>query len=493
MEAHTAFVLTTPVDRLTEGIQLFQNVTSIYGVLFPSFLAFVQKSTNVLDWGATIRAICWLQMIFVVVASLTFFKYAERSKAPAAIATLVLIPVFPCIGVALFYPNIYALRYLGFLLVCLFLLFFAPKLKGWKVAASSGVIGGLSLLLNLETGMCACVGLIVYTIARQSKLLFPSIGTLVNNVFCFSLGILSALLIFETFLFCAFGYWVPLSSWLGTIKTILRDGSSGISGNGSFTLFPLPVIIACHSAYVISVIAGAGKAKVTARTATTLSLAVINILWSIYYFNTPKLEAYSGNLYLYLFLFIDLITMLSKPERWFRQKWLFIGLFSILFVFFVETGVRFIHYRQMFLNHYASVAANQNGSTLTCGIKMSDSWSRELLERAEYLKAVAKRDGLVCYLTNNSVFISKLSGVQPNIPMDDIFFSFKMYKENIKFVDGLAQRGERLVLVDPPDPILKGALTQQQCVETYRLLLRKYYVLESTHNGWQHWVLKKTL
>lgn len=494
MEAHSAYVICIAADRLAAGVPLFSGVICTYGVFFPTLLALYQRTFGTLNWGEIFEITGALHMMFIACAGATFWKYSKCNRFLTAVATLLLIPALPVVGLLTYYPNIAALRYFGFVIACLFLLYVAPKLSSARLELLSGLVGGLCFLMNMESGFCISFGFLLYLLLRRMPLVasLPSLPQAAAIVGRYVGGVLLTVLCFEILIFIGFEYWISPAAWLMKLRTIFGLASSGSTSNGNFDMFVVPLIIAVHSGYIVVKIVAGARSKLESGTACRAALAAMNLVWLIYFFNTPRIEALTANYFLYLFPFMDMMRSLAIPRFFKHERWKRFILAAVVFVITVDFGFRaFVTIKEL-LNQVLEANPQKIAQTeLVSGIRFSRRMAEELQTRAAFIKTTAQKTGKVCYLTNDSILIPKVSGVLPNIPMDDIFFSLKKHSQNIQFVDNLAKEKVSPVYVDAPNLVMEGAITQLQCVETYRMLLKKYYRLDKTVDGWQVWVLNE--
>lgn len=489
METHNAYIFGGPADRLAAGYKLCEGMLAPYGVLFQYGLAFWEKSFGILSWGGVIKFIGAVQMLFVCSAALCYIKYAGRRKALGWMAVLMLIPLFPSFDVMTYYPNVSAVRFFGFVVATIYLLLLAPRLPDRFLSLGNGFIGGLALLSNFETGAIISIALFVHAIARRFKLLFPPVSQIFRTLGLFVAGILICFVVFELLVALGFGYFIPLSAWFENTKKMLQFGAAGGTSSGEFEQFVVPIISACQSGYLLVRLFSRERSH-SARDAATIAICVMNILWMVYYFNTPHIEAFSTNYFLYLFLFIDLVRSLSSDRFFQQQKWLRLLLLSVAFTVFADIGYRYVATGMALIKQIKNANTGTAGSEIICGIRLSNKLAAELRQRADFVKEEAKKTGKVTYFTNNAVLIPKLSGVQSHMPHNEIYCSLVQYRDNLKLMTGLAASNVSPILIDAPDISLSGTASQKQCIETFRMMLNQNYVLENTTNGWQIWILK---
>jgi hypothetical protein len=489
-ETHTAVTISSPADRMTKGLKLFDQVGCSYGFNFPVLLALGQKVFGFVSWGSIIKFIGAVHVLFIIGASCAYIRYAERHKQIGCLASAMLAPYLVMVGSHVFFPQISAIRYFGFLIAIVYLLFVARNYTASRLGFSAGFVSSICMLSNLETGICVSLGLGLYVLLRNATKFFPTFSQSCQSLCSYLIGLVSALLGFEILVFACFGYLIPPHSWAERVSFTLGIAGSGSTSSGEYTFFVLPVVIAVHCGYVLVITLGKGKDRARPENAVRAAIAAMNLAWLMYFFNRPVEEYVTANYFLYLFFVIDLLKAFTRRRLFSRQRWLKIALCSLCFVVATEW---FVSNARYFSDVSAEVEQGKPilATRVVSGIIFPLEFADELEIRAACIKKYSNHSEKLCYITFNPVLMTRLSGVRPDIPLDDVYFWPRLFIQNIQFVDRLFQRRVDTVLVDAPGLKLAGGFQSQFCLETYRLLLKKYYKLESTKDGWQIWVLRE--
>lgn len=488
-ENHNSFVFSGPVDRLTAGYKLAEGVLSPYGLVFQYALAFWQKQFGILSWGAEIKLLGFVQIVALVLSSFCYAKYAGRHLVFGVIAVALLLPVFPNLGLCILFPNVSFLRFFGFLLTICYMLFLAPRLGVRLQAVCAGLIGGTAILMNLETGLLSYIGLLLYCVSQRSKLLLPKIGVVFSNLILFAIGIAGSLLLFELFVFLGLGYTVPLTALFENFKEMMLLGAGGGTSGHHFEPFVIPVIAACHSGYVFVLLLNRA-CPLRRREAFTASISLMNILWMIYYFNTPRTVSFDFCYLMYLFLFIDLMRIVCISTTFKKRQWLYVLPVCISLVLVTDAAYRWKHFVDVIRRQEKIEKQFIGNSEVVCGIRFPLRQAEELKRRANYLKSEQEKFGKVVYFTINSVLMPKISGVQSDIQRSDLYFSYIRTKDGLRLVNNLAKSRVQRVLVDAPNIIFAGTNSHKMCIGTFRMLLGQFYRMERVEDGWEIWVLK---
>lgn len=477
LETHTAYIMTGPAQRLASGARLFQDVVPSYGLIFQTILGAFERRLGILDWGTVIFATGLAQCTFLVLASATYFAFARRSLPLCIFATALLIPSFPPFS-AIVVQNT-ALRYFGFLLAAIYLVFAGGRLREPVRSATAGLVSGLSLLLNLETGISVSAGMFLYTLAVNPR------GFRLRNAMplvSYACGLIIALLFFEICFGLAWGYFPIGEGWLHHVQTLFKVVSSGKTANAKLTFEPIVFFMVCHSAFVFIDCwrsKGARKSR-----AVRISIASMLLVWFIYYFNLPTFKALTAIWFLYLFLLIDLVHVILT--RWSLCA-VSVKTVMLTVVAFVSI-VLFSRYENVwwnFTNSYLWDVKSKDSFRLVSGILFPEEWVPEIVARGQRIQRESKH-GPVYYLTMNPVLIPSLSKVQSSIPYSEVYFSLYPLDEPQKLVGYLRLHADK-VFVDAPDLKLGGNLTKRYCLNVIRSFLSRDFMLERTEDGWQIW------
>lgn len=479
-ETHTAFILTGPAQQILSG-NLFVSTTSSYGVVLQSFLAIIQKVRGSWDWGLVLYFIGAAQVVFLLLSSLAYFKYAGVCKAAWLFATLLLVPCLPTVGNPVFIVNLSSVRFLGFGLAAIFLVLAPQHLPPVRKAVVGGFVSGIACLTNIESGVCIIVGLLFFTLSAVDKCWRKILKLGVIQ----TLGFLLALISFELVYGLSFGYYPGVAGWFRFFLSPLENFLVGQSAHDGASLFPLLFLISVHSSYCLIVLCR--KQHLSRRETVKLSIVLMLVLWLVYLFNNAVIQHTNSIWFLYLFLVIDEVRLMSC--RWTSLNGVSkVVLLTTLTCVSISSVPPITGFIERFGRAYAFNINRYEKSQVLSGVLLPSSWAAEISIRAAMINEESQK-GRVFYITMNPVLIPSVSGVPSEVPFREFYFSM-LRKGAFERLNSFLERHSERVLIDDPQILLSGDIHKKCTLEMIRLRLGTRFELLERKNGWEIWVKK---
>ncbi len=477
-------------EELAAGLRLFDQVRPDYGLLFQTLLAFVIRYFGALEIGDYVRFIQWLQLCFALIALAAYRSWRPRSPWLWLAPLFLVLPWIHTFHGAIFFPNLSALRFMGFPLGFL-LLMYIGKRSGTGTAYLLGFIAGWLLLINLETGIAMSLAFAAFILARHYS---HKPFRIVLNWGLFLGGIATTMLVFGFVFKLAVGYF-PIPATLSDVFSHMVRSSAGLAGL-KFHRDVTALLILLHSLFVF--FRGAmlwRKGPLSFRWAFRIAVATCILVWFAYYANTP-LDAYIWSyLFLYGFLLLDLLS-----RRWFRWDgqragrlaWpvpvLLLGLVVIPQGISDNATALGDNVKELKI---ALGAKASPGLLDVSGIRLSAPYARFLIEKAAFLKAMGDQPDLM-YFTTSPTFISHLSGVYPrHLPFTEAFRDVITPSDFRSMVRLIEERAPPIILFDDPDGLeyrtFNTTVPRKKYYQHLQRDLSGHYRPARTVSGWQIW------
>ncbi len=382
------------------------------------------------------------------------------------------------------FPQVTAWRYFGFA--------FAPAaviiLEHANGRFRSFLLGALStiaLLSDLASGFSVTFGLIAYLVFRRDK------DELARLLSLFFAGMLSALFIFMLFFGCVFGYLPSLPACFTELKRIIWECAGGTAPALGYPFDPLAIVILLHTAYAGLKLSGKGARSLTPRDALRLCICVISLLWFVHYVNEPNTFALRACRVLYAFLLIDLLRTVAASLK--RKRLTEPMVIPATFLVAIIIPAAVVSY-QPGVEKLVAIFKNETrvepGQMLVSGVLLPEDIGKALIQKSQYLRNTAG-GSTVSYLTVDSSFVPKLSGMVSSTPLADPYGELIFSKQSERFVKTIHDSGVQKVFVDDPQFITMKGVGRLSCFAYLRVLLARHYRLSFSDSGWQIWVLKE--
>jgi hypothetical protein len=479
IESHQA--QTTAADlRLAQGCKLFESVSGRYGVLWQTLLGAYTKLVHPLSVGDAMMFTRWLHAVFFALAAIAYLKFARRSPIAASLALLFIAPWMELNQLYFIFPQVTAWRYMGFAVApLLVLLLERASLKTRCLLL--GATAGFALLSDFASGVSITCGLIAYLIFHKNQ------GSIVRALLLFFSGIGGALGVFLIFFACIFGYMPSVPAFLADLKMTIWQCAGGTAPALDYPFDPLAVVIIVHTAYAAIKLAGRGPRSLVSRDALRLCISVASMLWFVHYVNEPNTFALRACRVLYGFFLIDLLRTLIVCAKCKRETKEPLWMLNLILVAVIIPAM-VVSY-QPAVKKILSKEKNSESAlrkTLVSGVYLPEEVGKALLQKAEFIKNAAHRP--VVYLTADSSFVPKLSGVVSFVPLSDPFSELFFSRQSELFMKTVGDCGAEKIYVDDPDFITAKGVGRRSCFDYLRVLLSRNYSLSATQSGWQIWI-----
>jgi hypothetical protein len=501
IEAHYSLVLSSG-DRLAAGLRLGDDVSPAYGVILPLITATIERQGGELSLHGYMLLTHLLQAIYLLAAAHCYYVYARRRWVFCLFALLFVAvpyhfnnPFYLC-GT----PNHTAWRYVGFPLACLCLVLLRNALPG-RCAFLLGAASGVGLLLNLETGVAAAAGLLVYLLFRYGG---PGQDRrLVRLTRLFGLHALGGLTAFASFavvsllLLGALPTIASLKDFFHVMKVATESGYAG--GRGLF--HPLAILLVAHSSLAL-VHAWLERSRgVSSFTCLRAAVAVMLLTWFSYYANRPHMEYLTCFFVLYAFLIVDAVRTLIAARRRSLPAWPALGAAGLLALVLVPHFLSTVKAQWPLYRDGLRLIVrgpDENAATLLSGVYFPNGRRAAVVrEKAAFLSEVGRK-GPVIYFTVDSYLVPKLSGVWSAVPMSDVYWESTTRRQYNKLLKRVVSSGAEKIYFDSEESVIRQPSPRYPrptpsipgLLEFHRQLrqdLSRYYERESVVHGWERW------
>ena len=479
VELHYAFTL-GPGDRIALGRPVFDGATPYYGLLLPLALGRFEKTWGLLDFGAHIRLVQALDVLFLVLAVMAYRAWKPRHLVSIVVPMLLILPWLHSSHLVVLHPNQSGWRSLCFPVAMLALLWTRRQPLTRSVAVLA-VTMGLLALLNLETAVALGAGFVVYVGCRSQASLAGAaleVGRLVIGsllALALVLGVLSVMSGDE--------FTASMHALTGQLH-LLRTFASGYGGAPLYADLVVLWVLA-HATYLL-------VRSLTIRTRQPLSaslsfrtaVASIILVWGGYYANRPA----PWNVWSYLYLYAFLIAAYFDPRVWrvvvARLQRGALSAPLIVFVLIIMPLLASTNTSALIMAARNLRDGDQATATVS-GIRVGPAMAALLKNKADYLRSMAPRSGV--YFSLDSFLMPLMSGVDNGLPFIDTFGETFSAREFELLLKQVRERKPALILFDDPATELSGTPAQQAFFDRIRATLAGTYREAGTSSGWQVW------
>ena len=194
-------------DRLAAGDVLFRETTPVYGVLVPVLLGIYERQFGLIPLGDHIRSLVGIEILYWMIAGYLFLIWSGRHWVSCLLPVVLLLEYFWSASLGLIPPNHSPYRSAGLTIAVLSLMVLrnaSPRINQW----AAGIVSGLAVLANLESGIAASTGLVIY-LYRRYALVGPDDrrGSLLSVALRYSTGFFLALIGFIILCRIGCGSW----------------------------------------------------------------------------------------------------------------------------------------------------------------------------------------------------------------------------------------------------------------------------------------------
>ena len=290
-------------DQLATGMQL-GRVPLNAGLLSAVLLASAERIMGLFSFGTHIRIVQALQVLFLGLTAAALWNWYRPRWLPVLLALLLIFPWVEPLHVAVLYPNQSAWRFLG-LAAAIFALVALRERPHAHCAAYLGLVAGMALGWNLETGACVTAAFVAFLVLRMSKR-SGGLDLLLAGVL-FACGLAAAFLLLAIIVRIGLGYWPDPVAVLESFP-LVGQFAGGYGGLKLTQIDPLACLIFAHALFVVVYgIVQWQQEDLDGRSACRIALATLAVLWSAYYFKGPHFWNVWSLLLLYGFLLGDLL------------------------------------------------------------------------------------------------------------------------------------------------------------------------------------------
>lgn len=485
-------------EQLRDGMVAFSDIVPLYGIAGPGLIGALQEVVGPLNFAAHIRLIQVFQVIYLILALITFRLWAGRVSLTVLVGAALIGPYLGTSHGAILYPNLSGWRFIG--LPCAVLLFLLARRADAKFPVwALGALTGLLLLHSPEIAILVGSGGVVFLLVRRGALLeFRHPVWLVP----FGLGVLlswAAYLLVHRLAFDA----MP-RNFERLFDTLLRISGTGFSGSRIF-YDPTFVVMALLSAYQCSkMFLRAVRRGLSHRERVTFSVSVMSLLWLAYYVN----RALPVNLWTQLYFLPFLLPrgIFSFPVRASQRAGSelrnnFRPVATCVYIFLLGPLVLVAHHAYFAESPSAplmrsaskdSKLADGSARHFVSGVAVTPSASKILSERTEFLKR-HRKDGI--HVVTKLPYTTRLVAGEPGVW---IVNPFNQWNESdfAPSVNRIVKRRPKLIVFDiGNDGILFEAPKAEKnwsklCDRFKRLLAGKYHQVGES-SGWEVWELSQ--
>jgi hypothetical protein len=489
--------LVQPGTNVAAGQNFFSDIAFGYGLLMPSVLSVIERRFGELTAGDHARFVQYCQVAFTVTATVAYFCYRPRNYVGILVALLLAAPYWASTGLGIWHPNQTGYRSLtlplGILAMAL-----AGRLKPNTAAAMLGAVGMIDLLINVETAVAVCGGMVVYIVLRARKVplvqfSFAAIGGALTFILCLvlykiALGRLPFAINFQTFLDTLRAH---VSGDVG-----LRLFTSGIWGEGYY-LVPIALIMFAHAIFiVVASFQKLGDRVLSHRQALRAGIATILIAWFAYYINFPNWWQIWTHLFLYGFLVIDLFDLRlfaigtalrnRNVSRRLRVRATHVLPMLLLSIAILHTNSNLAYFTRDFLSPYWT---NLGHSTAVISqMQLPRAAGDALTEKSKFLQELyAQNPGKVVYLTYNVEFVPMLTRIFEPTPIRSLWGFIHTDAELDPAIAKVFTTKPVAILIDAPTGPLAVSGARKDFQDRVRKSVSRAYHLAETTAGWQIW------
>nr|VFK42091.1 MAG: hypothetical protein BECKSD772F_GA0070984_11132 [Candidatus Kentron sp. SD]VFK47969.1 MAG: hypothetical protein BECKSD772E_GA0070983_11102 [Candidatus Kentron sp. SD] len=495
---HHAAVTYPTLFFAQEGMRVFDNFNSAYGVLMPALAAMAQKLLGAFSFGDFLHLVQLLQVaFFLMMVAAHRILLPGRSLALVGVIFLML-PWLGSFSPAIGFPNVSAWRFLGIAVTPL-LLVSVRHLSMGRSAVTLGFGSGILLLINLETALCLSAGMLVYLVVRMNPF---SWGGLLRMAALFAVGFFMIAVSFALLFRTGMGYW-PSPPPVGALLSSVVTYSRGLIGC-PFYWEPLGIVIFIHTTFIVIRSAMTWRMRTLPfRSAFKLAIATIILSWFAYYANCPGGKWYLWTyIVLYLFLIPGYVSS-ERLRRW-KQRWK-LGQWratpvaaAVLILILMPTALRTNLHG---VNRVSRDLPISTQSSAAEARKISGIWlAREIAvgleEKGAYVRSLAPSEDFLMF-TDKTFMISLLSGHVPRFPSGTFFYSTPQYANLDGLILGILARAPKKILFDadilyPHDPgrgrDKRFVFREQALLHRLQNRLKDRYRSMGIVSGWEVWV-----
>lgn len=488
IQSHYKWVIAY-ADQLAAGQKLFAEVVPRYGILVQLFAAAIQHSFGAWSLGTYVQAVRISEIIYIFSTLYIFKKFARGYRLPFLLAFMLVIPWHHLNQESLFWPNLSAIRYLGFPFTFLGM-WQIRKLSARSSSFAAGFIGSIALLLNLETGIACCFALLAFVTYYFAFPITSHPRRFAGLVTFYFFGSMIPVFLLVGVCLLTGGYVPDFGRyffWLGYWNHSMAVGVQNVPAKFD----PVAITMIVHACYVVLKLSIANRLPANFHNAIRFAACVSIIVWFAYYIQRPSGWSLETEFFAYGILVIDIARIFSlatrKPMHKFEPTMVLGLLLSVVIVPQVVYGLVFASFTYVPGLKQLSRGHVENTAYKLSGVFMPRDIAVALQEKANYLK-MHSSNGIAPYLTVQSLLIPKLSGIRSTFSFDDLFCSMLFDSDLADYIADIQKNGPPTLLIDAPDSILsKKSPPRLMLINQLRSGISKRYTFVESACGWETW------
>ncbi len=502
-------------DQMAAGINPGASWLLHYGVLGPLVLGSIEKFFGPISFRGLVQLVEVSQFAFLAVVFGSLFYLARGRKLIALLALIPVIPWYHCNQLGILYPNHSGLRLIA-VFVAIAVVCTLNRLPIRKLAVLMGFVAGLAVLYNFETGLTLMLGFGVSLFLRRSLVAPGLIKPLAVVVACLLVGLSLAIALFSCYFFVVTGSLpylldpAKLSAYFSAPQMITTPGMpAGIA-----------VLMFVQSGYILLAAANKPPASISFSQALKAGIALMLLVWEMYYFNRPYYSNLASCWALYSILLIDSLRALRLGLLG-SKRFASTAILSAVALLVVIAPYIIKSYREsaqlygqvierLRFNTDQRVWAESQGIAVS-GVRFPKKLGQYVLDKAAELRQIATESSAILiansatnssvnaasrqaaqhlrYVSIYSLALPKASGVQQDFPYIDPYFGLNLTKQYRQYLIELVKDEPKFLLVDRPecDPTMKDQAWYAKYIKDVELNLAKTYHVSSTSNAWKVW------
>lgn len=474
-------------DKIAAGELVFEKCD--YGNLMPVILGAYERNFRSLSMNSLSNIIKYGQGFGIVIAAFALLRYTKSNYLATIFGLLMIVPCFHSNQLGVLFPNLSLLRSISLPITVAVLVFFPSSVKSRIGCYMLGILCGISLLYNLETGIVALGGILNYILFSESarvRRIYKCLSVVTGVLFVFCIFVLSIKVLFDHW----FDFSIFVSHWTN-IKALIDCGFSGLP----LYFDPTAIVIVTHAAYVyISSLIKVSSESLTVKACIRTSVCVMILVWFSYFASRPHPENLHTIALLYCFLVVDLIRGLCI----FVCRRARFPLKESAVIIFLVVGIVWIPFGYLnFKNAVPSLEAvinqlwnnRKNDNLKLSGVVLSKDLATDIWLKAEGLKKLNKKDESLVYISRNFFLISKLSGNCKGIdPLNDLLTQVQIDQFIASIKD--KQVDTILVEVSTMSDGVNSPYDQSLILLNKRISQTGAYSKSLNINGWLQWTYR---
>ena len=473
-------------DRLGHGLHLWTDAIPYYGVLPSAVIGAFIKFVRPLQWSEYFKILQTTNLFMlaaVPVALAIHYRPRLTNIAVLVLPTCFVVPRLYTSFDLIWFPNQTAYRLLGLpvAILCLALL---RKTALNRTALILGAVAAFDIACNLEIGVAATAGLIIFVVAgRQAGSLFGALCRF------FAAAIVTFSLLCSIFRLL-FDHWPTPSSieQLRDLYSVLGNPWFGFELSDIDLI--APAIFVTAASFLILLAHRYRRGSVSADLRLQGSIAAIIVVWFSYYLKRPQ----SLNLWSEEYLFAFLLPGILDARRLHPSRTCVVSCPTAqALVPFLALALTLQRWSEMLPNIKHSVQANIPADAE----KISGVWTRRYIAEGINAQVAAlqhfAQDQHVIYASDNSFILPMLSGIYPELPAGSLFWGSVSQYEFRLLLSRIDRLSPDCVLVDDLRPDREPPFAEHNVLKFYERLgrsLSMHYHSGGAVYGWS--VLSKT-